>query len=98
MKTLKLVDGLHVTITELQSIKHMLEKGWTYCTNKPKTKSYVINKGTPIEGGFQYEILIGSYYTATLGANPQWNYNKVTLEYSERKKLKHTAQSSISFN
>jgi len=74
---IELLDGYHITTTEKKHItellKNNLNKGGT------KTKQYLINN----LAGHVYKITIASKYTATIGADPAWHKNTITIKVKE---------------
>jgi hypothetical protein len=59
----------HITATERKSILTMLNNGWLYCTNRPRTKQYTVIQGTPLQGGkWEYKIEVRTRETTTIGA------------------------------
>ena len=94
MNSIKLIEGFHITSTEKKALVTMLLKGWVKCCNKPKTKTYEILQGTPIGSKYRYKVRIRSFYTATIGANPQWNY---CVHLIEADIIKTKPQLSINF-
>ena len=94
MNSIKLIEGFHITSTERKALITMLRNGWVRCSNKPRTKTYEILQGTPIGTKYRYKIRIGSFFTATIGANPQWNY---CVHLIEADITKNKPQLSINF-
>lgn len=80
MQSIKLIEGFHITQTEKKSIASMLQNGWVFCRNKPNTKTYEILQGTPLGCKYHYKIRIGSFYTASPGKGPQWEYTICLIE------------------
>jgi hypothetical protein len=85
MKKIKLVEGFHITKTEKKAIQKMLESGWVSCRNRPNTKNYEVLQGYQNNGQSRYKIRIGSFYTNTIGAKPQWNYTICLIETNIQK-------------
>ena len=80
MKKIKLIDGFHITQTEKKAVQKMLESGWVQCRNRTNTKFYEILAGFQHHGLNRYKIRVGSYFTNSIGAKPQWNYTICLIE------------------
>ncbi len=85
MNKIKLIEGFHITQTEKKAVQKMLENGWDSCRNKPNTKNYKVLQEFQKNDHYYYKIRIGSFYTNTIGANPQWNYIACLIETNIKK-------------
>jgi len=78
---MKVIKCIHLTQTEIRSIKQMLQMGLTSARNKTNTKTYEVIQGTPNKQGYEYKIKIGSYITAWCELRPTWQYQTVTIQH-----------------
>lgn len=75
-----LIQGYHLTATEIKAIKQMLSNGMTWARNKPNTKNYTIVEGWQEQNKWHYKIKIGTFATHNIGALPSWDYNLFTIK------------------
>jgi hypothetical protein len=77
--SIKMIQGYHLTQTESKALLQMLNNGLTNATNKPRTKQYLIVRGTPITGGYEFEVRIGTRERRTIGADVTTTYNQFVI-------------------
>lgn len=76
MKITLLYDNTHLTITEKNSIKTMIEKGWK--TAETKKKRYFLKKIEDSED--EYLVKISTYDVYTIGRKAEWRDDIVKIK------------------
>ena len=79
-KAIKLLIGFHLTATEKKAILQIVNNGWAYATNRPKTKSYTVKSAYQAGSEYIYDIRIGTKATHSIGQAPTWQYNSVKIK------------------
>lgn len=75
---MKIIKCTHVTQTEKKHLKVLFESGKT--SAKINNKSYHIIKGTPIKGGYEYEIDIFTPYIRESTKQREFNKQRIIVQ------------------
>ena len=81
---IQLTSGYHITATEKKAIAQMIEAGYNYAHNRPKTKMYTIEKGWQENGYWHYKVHIQTRGTFTIGRGTETQTETITIKTDKK--------------